>query len=371
MDSDGLRFSPFQHREPDRVVPVCGGPVPGPVFRSRKEAPGGSRRGAGERRPRPHPGRHQEIAIPNQGPVPEFHPTPEYFTRSLRPRGGGSARVVVSSLALRLEGLTSEDEALIRARYGVFIQDGPSPPGEPRVEVVAAEVPAFLVPRGVQEGNPEFYRLEQFWEGERLFAYSYDFAGWYDRVSGEGQLALTSSHGEALCRAVENFLRSVMAHRFLEQGAFLLHGAAVVRGGRAHVFYGPSGSGKTTVTLLSEGGLVLGDDLVLIREGESGCEACPVPFRGHHRKPPESDRGFPLAGFYRLVQDRSDSLEPLSPARGVADLMGSLPFVMEGGRSGRALDVVGRVVSRVPVYRLRFRKSPDFWKLVSEEPWEK
>jgi len=326
---------------------------------------------AGERWLRPRAGSHQEIAIPNPARIPEFHPTPEYFARNLRPRGGGSARVVVSGLALRLEGLAPEDESLIRARYGIFIQDGPAPPGEPRVEVVEAEVPAFLIPRGIQEEAPEFYRLEQFWQGDRLFAYSYDFAGWYDRGSGEGQLALTSSRSEVLYRAVENFLRSVMAHRFLEEGAFLLHGAGVVRAGRAYVFYGPSGSGKTTVTLLSEGDLVLGDDLVLIRERESGCEACPVPFRGHYREPPETDRGFPLAGFYRLVQDRSDSLEPLSPARGAADLMGSLPFVMEGGRPGRALEVVSRVVSRVPVYRLRFRKSPDFWKLVSEEPWEK
>ncbi len=368
MDCDGLRLPLFiagsGSGSPESAEDRSRGPASD--FRDSRPA---RRRAAPERGP--DPGRPQEIAIPDQDPAPEFHPTSEYFARKLRPRGEGSVRVVVSSLGVRLVGLSGEDESVLRDRYGIFIQDGPGPPGEPRIEAVTAEVPAFLVSREIREGVPELYRLEQFWEGDRLFAYSYDFAGWVDWVSGEGQLALTFSRGEALCRAVENFLRSVMAHRFLEVGAFLLHGAAVVRGGRAHVFYGPSGSGKTTVTLLSEGGLVLGDDLVLIREGEGGCEALPVPFRGHFRKAPESDRGFPLAGFYRLVQHRSDSLEPLSPARGAADLMGSLPFVMEGGRSPSALEVVSRVVTRVPIYRLRFRKSPDFWKLVSEEPWEK
>jgi len=301
----------------------------------------------------------------------EFHPTPEYFARGLRRRGSGVARVVISGLALRLEGLAPADEALIRSRYGIFIQAGPPIAGEARVEVLEAEVRGFLVPRGMREGVPEFYRLEQFWQGDRLFAYSYEFAGWYDRKSGEGQLAVISSGDEIFYRAAENYLRSVTAHRALEKGAFLLHGAAVVRGSRAHVFYGPSGSGKTTVTLLSEGHLVLGDDLILIREGEGGYEACPVPFRGVFREPPESDRGYPLAGFYRLIQHPSDSLDPLSPARGAADLMGSLPFVMEGGGGGRALEVVSRAVTQVPVYRLRFRKSPDFWRLVSEEPWGK
>ena len=274
--------------------------------------------------------------------------------------------MILAGLGLRLEGLSEEDEALLRARYGIFIHEGKSAAGEARVEVVEAEVPGFLRAHGMRDGSPEIYRLEQFREGSRLFAYSYEFAGWYDADSREGQLALVSSRADLLHRAVENYLRTVTAHRALEQGGFLLHGAGLVRAGKAHVFFGPSGSGKTTVTLLSPNDLVLGDDLILIREGEGGYEACSVPFRGLYREPPETDRSFPLAGFYRLVQHPSDSLEPLPPGRGAAELMGSLPFVMEGGGGARALQAVSEAVSRVPVYRLRFRKSADFWSLIPE-----
>ena len=166
----------------------------------------------------------------------------------------------------------------------------------------------------------------------------------------------------------KNYLRSVSAHRALEQDGFLLHGAGVVRNGCAHLFFGPSGSGKTTVTMLSEGDLILGDDLMLIQAGEEGYRAWPVPFRGVFREPPRTEESFPLAAFYRLIQAPSDFLETLPPARGVAELLGSLPFVLEGGGGSRALEAVARAVAQVPVHRLHFRKSPDFWSLL-EKRW--
>jgi hypothetical protein len=294
----------------------------------------------------------------------EFHPSPEYFTARLRRRGEASLRIAFGGLGLRLLGLAGEDEALLRARYGIFAGEGAPVPGEPQIEVVEAGVPAFLRHRGMEGDSPEFYRLEQFREGSRLYAYAYEFAGWLDRETMQGQLAVVSFRPDLLHRAAENFLRSVCAHLALERGGFLLHAAGVARQGRAHLFFGPSGSGKTTVTLLSEGDEILGDDLVLVRKGERGYEAHAVPFRGLCREAPESAGSFPLAGFYRLVQAPSDSLEALPAARGAAELLGSLPFVMEGGGGGKALEVVGRAASEVPVFRLRFRKSADFWKLL-------
>jgi len=313
------------------------------------------------------PALSSERLIENLARELDFHPTADFFTRNLKRRGTGSARIAIAGLGLRLEGLAREDEIRIRSRYGVFVRDDESSAQDVRVTVVEAQVPAFLRPRSDPQGAPELYRLEQFSRGSRLFAYSYDFAGWYDTPSRQGQLALTATGDEALHRSIENYLRSVTAHRVIAEGGFVLHGSGLVRNGRAHVFFGPSGSGKTTVTLLSEAEVVLSDDLVLIREGAHGFEACSVPFRGVYREPPQSDEAFPMAGLYRLIQHPADSLERLSPARGAAELLGSLPFVMEGGGGSRALEVVGRAVQSVPVYRLRFRKSPEFWALLSEE----
>jgi len=264
---------------------------------------------------------------------------------------------------LAFEGFAEEDRNLIRARYGSFVADR-QPEGAGRINIVEAEVPGFLRSRHLESGVPEVYRLEQVWRGEQLIAYAYEFAGWFDFGSRRGQLAIAPSHGDPLHRAVENFLRVVAAHWFLRRGGLLIHASGVVRKGKAHLFFGPSGSGKTTVTSLSGDDLILGDDLVLVRESNGGFEACAVPFRGLYREPPQTDRAFPLAGLYRLVKDRDDFLVDLAPSLGTAELMGSLPFVMEGGGGSEALETASRIVRGLTVQRLHFRKSSDFWRLL-------
>ena len=257
-----------------------------------------------------------------------------------------------------------EDRDQIQARYGSFVQTEAAEDAG-RIRVVEAGGSGFLRVRGMPGGGPEVYRLEQAWHGERLTAYAYEFAGWFDFRDRCGQLAIAETVGDALHRAVENFLRVVSAHWFLRRGGLLIHAAGVVRNGRAHLFFGPSGSGKTTVTLLSGADLILGDDLVLLQRAGSGFEACAVPFRGLYREPPQTDRTFPLAGIYRLVKDGKDFLEDLPPSRGTAELMGSLPFVMEGGGAAVALDSVSCLAGSEVIRRLHFRKSADFWNLLS------
>ena len=266
-------------------------------------------------------------------------------------------------LHLVFEGFAEEDRNLLKARYGSFVAEVPRE-GAGRIRVVQSGVPGFLRSRHLETGAPEVYRLEQVWRGELLTAYAYEFAGCFDFESNTGQLAIAPAQGDPLHRAVENFLRVVSAHWFLRRGGLLIHASGVVREGRAHLFFGPSGSGKTTVTLLSAGDLILGDDLILVREAHSRFEACAVPFRGLYREPPQADQAFPLAGLYRLVKDRDDFLVDLSPSLGAAELMGSLPFVMEADRGGAALETASRIVRGLPVRRLHFRKSADFWKLL-------
>jgi len=73
-----------------------------------------------------------------------------------------------------------------------------------------------------------------------------------------------------------------------------------------------------------------------------------------------------VAGFFRLVQSPEDRLERLSGARAVGELVGSLPFVTERGEMvGKVLDVVSSACERVPVFRLRFTKSRNFWNTLS------
>jgi hypothetical protein len=299
--------------------------------------------------------------------VGDFHPDPSFFASLPDRFGDGVLRVGVAGIAARIEGLGPSQRTDLAARYGIFARPAAGgSDGRPDVviDLRRSPRPGFLVVRAGPV--PETYRLLTRWDGDALIAWSYEWAACWWRGTGRAVLAAASSDRVVFDRIVENFLRVVFAHLTLGRGGLLLHGAGLVRDGRAFVFFGPSGAGKTTVTALSPGCRVLSDDLVLIARSGPGFAASSVPFRGLATPPATSEALHPLAGLYRLVQAREDRLEELSRPRAVGEVVASLPFVSETAEAApRILEVVSEVAAAVPVRRLHFRKDPGFWRLLA------
>jgi len=72
-------------------------------------------------------------------------------------------------------------------------------------------------------------------------------------------------HGVRHEYALDSLLRILLTMVLLPQSGFLLHGATIVRDGRAYIFFGRSGAGKSTVASLSPEGSVLTDEISLVR----------------------------------------------------------------------------------------------------------
>lgn len=277
------------------------------------------------------------------------------------PLGPCSLDVTVGGLTVALSGFSPSQAATLAARYGAFASQSRSASSF-RLRVVRAQREGFLQ----CAGGHELYRVKIAWEGSTLIATSYEWAGWFDREAGAGGLALgepAETDSRAFDRSLENFLRVVFAHTMVPRGGFLLHGAGLVVGGKAFLFFGPSGSGKTTVTSLTPEALVLSDDLTLLMNGDDGVvRACSVPFRGVFAPHPVSIESFPVAGFFRLIQDTTDFLEPIQGAKGVGEVVGSLPFVTDRPEMmGEVIDAVARATGSAPVFRMHFRKDRTFW----------
>jgi hypothetical protein len=297
-------------------------------------------------------------------PCADFHPGDEFFASPLEGFGQASVTLAIGPVRMGLEGLSREQADRLTFRFRPFV----APPGGARdvtIDLRRAPVSRFL---GWPAGGPEVYRLESRRAAGRLHLWSYEFAGCWDSGGRRGMLALVSAEGELFDRGLENFLRVLTAAHILDAGGFLLHGSGVVRDGRAYVFFGPSGSGKTTVTHLSPGDTVLSDDLTLVVRGPNGgYEASGIPFGMAHHRTPDTGGSFPIAGLFRLAQSREVGLEPLAGARALAEVSGSLPFVMQAtGQAAKAIDVVARAIEAIPVHRLRFRKDDAFWGVVRE-----
>lgn len=294
----------------------------------------------------------------------EFHPDLSFFEELPAPFGTARLDLRVGKISVCIHGLSARQHAELAARYGVFARGSMESAGvDLDIDVRQSPRPEFLkVARG---SKPEMYRLLTRWEGDALLAWSYEWAAVYRFASRQATLVATSGERVVFDRLIENALRVAYAHMVLERGGILLHGAGVVRDGRAFAFFGPSGSGKTTVTTFSSGDLILSDDLLLIVRDGDGMKASSVPFRGLLTPPATSDRLYPLAGLYRLVKDTNVFVEELSRPRAVGEIVQSLPFVTDRAETApKILDVVSDLAEAAPIHRLHFRKDPEFWRVI-------
>jgi len=228
-----------------------------------------------------------------------------------------------------------------------------------RIAVVAAPVDYFLAP-GFAE-RTEIYRMLTAYEGGVFRSVSYRLASWFDLARRRGQIALGSGPLDPARRALENFLRSAVAWLALEQGGFLLHGASIIRNGRAFLFYGPSGAGKSTLAAMSTEGRVVSDDLTLLLPRAGALVAAGGPFRGTYTQGEPVVGTFPVAGFYRLRKDDQTIVRAGDDAC-FADLLGNLPFVVDQlPRHSHLIDRVRASVAGTPFRYLHFRRDRDFW----------
>lgn len=267
-------------------------------------------------------------------------------------------RLVIAGWRLHL--LCAPD-ALAQAaatRYGAFLAEADAPP-DLIVEAVAA-------PKGEPAGSLLAAALT--WDGTdyRLDAPAASGTIMPDAEQGVLRATLCIDGGEPLSQ-LEYFLRSACALLAFREGGLLLHAAGLLAAGQAHLFTGASGSGKTTVVALSPHAAALSDDLVLLRPGAAGWTAHSTPFwnPGTASRAAGAASG-PIAGIYRLVQDREVYLGALSPAAAAAELVANCPVI--NGRPELLPALLARcrgLAAATPVRRLHFRKDADFWKLLS------
>ena len=165
---------------------------------------------------------------------------------------------------------------------------------------------------------------------------------------------------------MENFLRTLYAWFCVKNDSILLHAAGVIRNGEGYVFFGPSGAGKTTTTYLAaKQGHILSDDLVIIRKHKGQYHLYGVPFKGELSDAPRSNKHAPLKGIFRLRQDDSHYLEPLSTTTAIAELVASAPFVVrELSLSPDLISVCTDLARSTTVQQLHFKRDDGFWEVI-------
>jgi hypothetical protein len=284
----------------------------------------------------------------------------ERTKRAEAARGGEAIALRVASWTIRFDGIAPEDREALAARWGAFAT-APGGPADLRVAVRDAGVEPWSVPP--DGGEP--YRLEAV-EGEGpapvvSYAFGLGPTGKSDFV-----LAISRHEREPVPNSFDNAARVLVARLAAEAGGIALHGAGVVRCGRAWVFAGPSRAGKSTAVRLSRPDPSLGDDFAVLVRRAGVWHAAAVPFDNAARVGPDRATGsFVLAGVYRLVQAEEARIERPEGPRAAASLLASAAFPWAIPDLGDRLAGAAAELARAgKVAHLHFRDDPGFWPLL-------
>jgi hypothetical protein len=169
----------------------------------------------------------------------------------------------------------------------------------------------------------------------------------------------------AAAARLNDVLFSLSTRVHIDEGRCVFHAAGIVYKDYAHIFVGPSGAGKSTVSSLSDAlghRIIHGDHVVLYPDQVGDYLVTDIS---------PSIPGIPLKSIFFLFQDSMDRLIPLSALETTRLLFnGFLDIVSDYTLSEKmlryAFTFCADIARRTPGYKLHFRKSPDFWKLINE-----
>ncbi len=295
---------------------------------------------------------------------PTTPPTMAELDATRAAAGDAVVSLRLDPLVIQLDGLSATQQSQLIERYAPYVEAGAvDRPGTLRVQLVQDDVEYFIDPPRI----PELVPVQLVCDGGRIRYQSYQVAGWFDTIGGEGRLLLARGSFEPFSRAVENYIRSAVAWQAATRGGALVHAASSVLHGRGYLFYGESGAGKSTMSACNRRGRVISDDLSLVLPDDDGRPALiGSPFRGTYTGGPPVQGRFPLAAGFRLIQASQAAVRTVSRVRAFSELVGNLPFVAEKFAEREDLfDAVRTLFSDVPLAHLEFCKDDSYWDAIA------
>jgi len=283
------------------------------------------------------------------------------------------ATLGLSTIRIAFDGMDDAWHAAFLSRYAPWSEDAAPGPGGGTVTFAAARGDAdwFISPPepGAVEVNPVWLAVEPDTEatGHWLVRVcTYGLAARFSTAGGRGLALFSREEVEPRERAVENVIRVTTAWLAVTRGGVLMHSASIVREDRGYLFFGHSGSGKSTLAAGSRRGRVVSDDLTLLLPAADGTpEIVGGPFRGTWTGGAPVTGRYPVVAAFRLVKaalGEPPAVDTARPALAMAGAMANLPFVVDQlHEDASLLAAAERVLSRIPIHRLRFGRDDDSW----------
>ena len=164
-------------------------------------------------------------------------------------------------------------------------------------------------------------------------------------------------HGDAgspyICEAVA--ILRVICDYIIDKGGFFLHCSCLKYKDEAIIFTAPSGTGKSTHSALwrrhfGDDVVMINDDKPLVREKDGRFHIYGTPWNGKHSI--GNNTSAPIRSVVFLSQAPENKATPISPIDAMALLLQQTVLPSDKAELSKLLDMLGRLVETVPMYRL-------------------
>ena len=183
----------------------------------------------------------------------------------------------------------------------------------------------------------------------------------YDVVKIEGVRKSAPHFSDNDCEVMQtclSFFSSIIGY-----DGIMLHSSAVMVDGKAYLFSAPSGTGKSTHTTqwlkhFGDRAVIINDDkpAIFVRNGE--VYACGNPWSGSSEQ--NTTECPKLQGICVLERAEDNFIEPLPMDQAVYKILNqTVRPKMNPGKMGEVLDILDKILARVPVWRMGCNISED------------
>ena len=192
-----------------------------------------------------------------------------------------------------------------------------------------------------------------------------------DFQSNEATLSLLSLDDDNRDRRDFIFAGQAFSNLILTKDRIVLHGSCIAYRGKAIIFSAPSGTGKSTHTGLWAENLkdviYINDDtpVVDVSHADGAVFACGSPWSGKNQK--NTNVIVPLCAVVFLERGTENEICPIGKTEAMARLLGEVRKLPLRCFVERAAENCGKLICRVPVYRLRCNISYDAVETVRRE----
>ena len=154
---------------------------------------------------------------------------------------------------------------------------------------------------------------------------------------------------------------SCFYHRLLKFDGLMLHASAVVVDGKAYLFSANSGTGKSTHTQLwlrkfGDRAYILNDDKPALRLHDGVWYAYGTPWSGKHDI--SVNTGVPVAGIAMVERAEENSIVPFGGTEAILSILRQVNRPQGTALREQLLALLDRLITQVPVWRLRCNMEP-------------